>query len=56
MEVMNKWLQRGPTSTIPALINALGGIQEHTIAASLLGGNDSCYYMYRSCSLQVLVA
>ena len=41
MEVMNKWLQRGPSSTTPALIQALEGIQEHAIAASLHEGTHS---------------
>ena len=42
MEVMDLWLQRGPSSTTPALIQALEEIQEHTIAARLHQGKDSC--------------
>ena len=42
MEVMNKWLERAPSSTTAALIQALDGIKEHTIAARLHEGKDSC--------------
>ena len=40
MEVMNKWLEKGPTSTRAALIKALHGVQEHAIAASFQEGNE----------------
>ena len=43
MEMMDMWLQRGPSSTTAALIQALDGIKEHTIAARLHEGKDSCY-------------
>ena len=43
MEVMDMWLQRGPSSTTAALIQALDGIQEHTIASRLHKGKDSYY-------------
>lgn len=35
MEAMDKWLRRGPSSTIPALIKGLHGVQEHGIADRL---------------------
>ena len=41
MQMMNKWLQRGPSSTRAVLIQALDGIEEHTIAARLHEGKDS---------------
>ena len=41
MQMMNKWLQRGPSSTRAVLIQALDGIEEHTIAARLREGKDS---------------